>query len=57
MRKKCAAGAEVLRIERSQPPARIAAEHGFSNPSRSAQLFRRSCGAYPSRALRARSEG
>src|SRR3984893_18060379 len=33
MGKKCAAGAEVLRIERSQPPARIAAEHGFSNPS------------------------
>ena len=57
MCKKCAAGAEVLRIERRQPPARIAAEHGFSNPSRSAQLFRRICGAYPSKALRARSEG
>jgi hypothetical protein len=57
MGKKCAAGAAVLRIERSQPPARIAAGHGFSNPSWSAQLFRRSCGAYPSRALRARGEG
>jgi len=44
-------------IERGQSLARIAAEHGFSNPSRFAQLFRRTYGAYPSGALRARSEG
>jgi AraC-like DNA-binding protein len=47
-----AARAEVLRIERGQSLARIAAEHGFSNPSRFAQLFRRTYGAYPSEALK-----
>jgi AraC-like DNA-binding protein len=52
-----AARAEMLRIEREQSLARIAAEHGFSNPSRFAQLFRRTYGAYPSEALRARSKG
>jgi transcriptional regulator GlxA family with amidase domain len=49
-----AARAEMLRVERVQSLARIAAEHGFSNPSRFAQLFRRTYGAYPSEALRAR---
>jgi hypothetical protein len=57
MGKKCAVEAEVLRIERSQPPARIATELGFSNPSWSALLFRRSRGAHPFTALRARGEG
>jgi transcriptional regulator GlxA family with amidase domain len=52
-----AAHAEMLRAERVQSLARIAAEHGFSNPSRFAQLFRQTYGAYPSEALRARSEG
>jgi AraC-like DNA-binding protein len=47
-----AARAEVLRPERAQSLARIATEHGFSNPSRFAQLFRRTYGAYPSEALR-----
>jgi AraC-like DNA-binding protein len=47
---------EVLRAERAQSLARIAAEYGFSNPSRFAQLFRRTYGAYPSHALRARSQ-
>jgi AraC-like DNA-binding protein len=49
-----AARTEVLRAERAQSLARIAAEYGFSNPSRFAQLFRRTYGAYPSEALRAR---
>jgi transcriptional regulator GlxA family with amidase domain len=44
----------MLRSEQGQSLARIAAEHGFSNPSRFAQLFRRTYGAYPSEALRAR---
>jgi hypothetical protein len=57
MGKKCAVEAEVLRIERGQPPARIATELGFSNPSWSALLFRRSRGAHPFTALRARGEG
>jgi AraC-like DNA-binding protein len=52
-----AARAEILRIERDQSLTRIAAEYGFSNPSRFAQLFRRTYGAYPSEALRARSGG
>jgi AraC-like DNA-binding protein len=52
-----AARAEMLRSEQGQSLARIAAEHGFSNPSRFAQLFRRTYGAYPSEALRPRSEG
>ena len=49
-----AARTEVLRAERAGSLARIAAEYGFSNPSRFAQLFRRAYGAYPSEALRAR---
>jgi AraC-like DNA-binding protein len=52
-----AARSEMMRADRAQSLARIAAEHGFSNPSRFAQLFRRTYGAYPSEALRARSEG
>ena len=49
-----AARTEMMRADRAQSLARIAAEHGFSNPSRFAQLFRRTYGAYPSEALRAR---
>jgi AraC-like DNA-binding protein len=49
-----AARAEMLRVERAQSLARIAAEHGFSNPSRFAQLFRTAYGAYPSEVLRTR---
>ena len=49
-----AAREEMLRAERAQSLARIAAEHGFSNPSRFAQLFRRTYGAYPSEALKTR---
>jgi AraC-like DNA-binding protein len=49
-----AARAEMPRSERGQSLARIAAEHGFSNPSRFAQLFRRTYGAYPSEAVRTR---
>jgi len=49
-----AARTEMLRADRAQSLARIAAEHGFSNPSRFAQLFLRTYGAYPSEALRAR---
>jgi transcriptional regulator GlxA family with amidase domain len=47
-----AARAEMMGSDRGQSLARIAAEHGFSNPSRFAQLFRRAYGAYPSEALR-----
>jgi AraC-like DNA-binding protein len=39
---------EMLRNDRVESVARIAAGHGFSNPSRFAQLFRRTYGAYPS---------
>jgi AraC-like DNA-binding protein len=49
-----AARAEILRIDQAQSLTRIAAEHGFSNASRFAQLFHRTYGAYPSEALRAR---
>ena len=49
-----AAREEMLRAERAQSLARIAADHGFSNPSRFAQLFRRTYGAYPSEALKTR---
>ena len=49
-----AARTEVMRAERAGSLARIAAEYGFSNPSRFAQLFRRAYGAYPSEVLRAR---
>jgi AraC-like DNA-binding protein len=51
-----AARARILRIERDQSLTRIAAEYGFSNPSRFAQLFRRAYGAYPSELLRTRRE-
>jgi AraC-like DNA-binding protein len=51
-----AARTEILRADRAQSLARIAAEHGFSNPSRFAQLFRRTYGAYPSEALRTRRD-
>jgi len=50
-----AARAEILRIDQAQSLTRIAAEHGFSNPSRFAQLFLRTYGAYPSEAFRART--
>jgi AraC-like DNA-binding protein len=49
-----AAREEMLHAEPAQSLARIAAEHGFSNPSRFAQLFRRTYGAYPSDALKTR---
>jgi AraC-like DNA-binding protein len=45
---------EMMRADQALSLARIAAEHGFSNPSRFAQLFRRTYGAYLSEALRAR---
>jgi AraC-like DNA-binding protein len=45
---------EMLRDGRPASIARIAADHGFSNPSRFAQLFRRTYGIYPSQAVRAR---
>jgi len=45
---------EMLRDGRTASIARIAADHGFSNPSRFAQLFRRTYGIYPSQAVRAR---
>jgi AraC-like DNA-binding protein len=48
-----AAHAEMLSLERAHSLARIAAEYGFSNASRFAQLFRRTYGAYPSEAQRA----
>lgn len=51
-----AARAEVLRLGQDRSLARIAAEHGFSNPSRFAQLFRRAYGLYPSEVLRTRRE-
>jgi AraC-like DNA-binding protein len=50
-----AARVEILRFDRVQSLARIAAEHGFSNASRFAQLFRHTYGAYPSEALRTRT--
>jgi AraC-like DNA-binding protein len=49
-----AARTEMMRADRAQSLARIAAEYGFSNPSRFAQLFRRTYGAYPSETVRAR---
>jgi len=49
-----AARVEILRFDRAESLARIAAEHGFSNQSRFAQLFRRTYGTYPSEALRTR---
>lgn len=43
---------EMLRAGRRESLGRIAAGHGFSNPGRFAQLFRRTYGAYPSETLR-----
>jgi AraC-like DNA-binding protein len=47
-----AARTELLRASRTESIARIAAGHGFSTPSRFAQLYRRTYGIYPSEALR-----
>jgi transcriptional regulator GlxA family with amidase domain len=46
------ARAEMLRNGRVESIARIAAGHGFSNPSRFAQLYRRTYGTYPSEFLK-----
>jgi len=43
---------EMLSAGHTESIARIAAGHGFSTPSRFAQLFRRTYGVYPSEALR-----
>jgi AraC-like DNA-binding protein len=51
-----AARAEILRVEQAQSLTRIAGVYGFSNPSRFAQLFRRTYGTLPSEALRARRD-
>jgi AraC-like DNA-binding protein len=48
---------QMLRAGRAASVARIAADHGFSNPSRFAQLFRRTYGAYPSKILGTRRDG
>jgi AraC-like DNA-binding protein len=45
---------EILRPGQRQSLARIAAEHGFSSPTRFAQSFRRKYGVYPSEILRER---
>jgi AraC-like DNA-binding protein len=45
---------KMLRAGRTESMAQIAADYGFSNPSRFAQLFRRTYGTYPSEALRTR---
>jgi AraC-like DNA-binding protein len=47
-----AARTEVLRTDRTESLAQIAAGYGFSNPSRFAQLYRRTYGTYPSDVLR-----
>jgi AraC-like DNA-binding protein len=47
------ARSELLSDGRTESIARIAAGHGFSTPSRFAQLYRRTYGIYPSEALRA----
>ena len=49
-----AARTEILRAGRTESLTQIAADYGFSNPSRFAQLFRRTYGTYPSEALRTR---
>jgi AraC-like DNA-binding protein len=46
------ARSELLNDGRTDSIARIAAGHGFSTPSRFAQLYRRTYGVYPSEALR-----
>ena len=48
---------EMLRAGHSESIAQIAAGHGFSTPSRFAQLFRRTYGVYPSEALRTQHSG
>jgi len=45
---------EMLRADRTESLARIAAEHGFSSPTRFAQSFRGKYGVYPSEMLRER---
>jgi AraC-like DNA-binding protein len=45
------ARSEILSGVPTESIAQIAAGHGFSNPSRFAQLFRRAYGVYPSQAL------
>jgi AraC-like DNA-binding protein len=45
---------EMLRAGQRQSLARIAAEHGFSSPTRFAQSFRRKYGVYPSEMLQER---
>jgi len=45
---------EMLRAGQRPSLARIAAEHGFSSPTRFAQSFRRKYGVYPSEMLRER---
>ena len=47
----------MLRNGRAESIARIAAGHGFSNPSRFAQLYPHTYGAYPSEALKTGLEG
>jgi AraC-like DNA-binding protein len=47
---------EMLRAGQTQSLARIAAEHGFSSPTRFAQSFRRKYGVFPSEMLRDRPD-
>jgi AraC-like DNA-binding protein len=47
---------EMLRADQTESLARIAAEHGFSSPTRFAQSFRRKYGVYPSEMLRDRRD-
>jgi transcriptional regulator GlxA family with amidase domain len=46
----------MLRAGQTESLARIAAEHGFSSPTRFAQSFRRKYGVYPSEMLRERHD-
>jgi AraC-like DNA-binding protein len=39
---------EIVRLDRTESLARVAAAHGFGNPTRFARLFRRRYGLYPS---------
>ena len=48
------ARSEMLRAGQTESLARIAAEHGFSSPTRLAQSFRRKYGVYSSEMLRDR---
>src|SRR5215831_15710417 len=47
----------MLRAGRTESMAQIAADYGFSTPSRFAQFFRRTYGVYPSEALRTQRSG